>query len=124
MSDRKNRAVRSKRCHAQGFAGAYVVWKLSVPSTVLVEFARDGPLSNPEELPRSSRQHFSAILFIDTTINCIRIRLSTTEDIMTQRQIDKRMKRFQEAFANGEITRQELDGLIEGLAKETGKGER
>ncbi len=43
---------------------------------------------------------------------------------MTQRQIDRRMKKFQGAYANGEITRQELEGLIEGLAKVIRKGER
>jgi hypothetical protein len=36
---------------------------------------------------------------------------------MTQRQIDTRMKKFQKAYADGVITRKELDGLIEGLVK-------
>lgn len=40
---------------------------------------------------------------------------------MTQRQITQRIKKFQKAEAEGRITRQELEGLMDGLAKEVGR---
>lgn len=36
---------------------------------------------------------------------------------LTQSGIDSRMKKFQQAYADGRISKKELDGLVEGLAK-------
>lgn len=40
---------------------------------------------------------------------------------MTQRQITSRIKKFQNAEVAGQITRLELEALIEGLAKVMGR---